>query len=363
MATKGRRGAATNKGRGRNTGSGSSAGSALADQILARAVANGYTSGARLWHLGRDKAGRPMYRITYTWYAPHDRARRFGTRVVKTLSYQGGKIYEPTLKDKGTPDSGSSAGDQRQTDAALDAAKDQWYTAISKSPHSPHHKAQLRATVRNWKGSADALNNQMAKIFKPTWGPLIVDVNEDPGGEPEFGFDFGGIGGGGGGGGGGFGGPEYVAPDRRVVEDMVKGALISLVGHIPEGQIKAIADIYMKDHRKNFDTVDREIDPAQSMLEAIRDTEEYRVTHAQRPEGEDERSWISNRRELAKRGGLNTGLLDDFAITQATVGGDEKDMADAAAVAQFEATGSVRGTTLEEKMRRTSRAMFQNVRV
>src|SRR5690554_7485986 len=70
-----------------------------------------------------------------------------------------------------------------------------------------------------------------------------------------------------------------------------------------EGYIQQFTDLYMKDHRRNFDTPDREIDPAQSVIEAFRRTKEYQTIHRLRPDSEDERSWVRSEERRVGEGG------------------------------------------------------------
>ena len=171
-------------------------------------------------------------------------------------------------------------------------------------------------------------------------------------------------GGGGGGGvgfGGGFTGPVYRAPDERVVEDFVRGQQVSLLGRVDPGRTDRLVDIYFRDHRANFESQDREIDPGASVLEAIRGTEEYQTLHKNRPDSADERQWVSNRITAAQQGGLDLDEQEDFARVQAAVAGDVADVREAAAVQQTASSGSTRGTVLESRVKGVARALFQGV--
>jgi hypothetical protein len=161
-------------------------------------------------------------------------------------------------------------------------------------------------------------------------------------------------------GGGGFAGPVYRAPDRRVVEDFVKGTLVSLVGTVPDHLVGPGVDAYMRDHRRNFDSEAIEIDPGQSVLELIRNTAEYQSIHKLRPKSVDERDWIGQRAQEAQRGGLDTEQIEKFAITQATAGGDLPDVAEAAATAQLQESGQA-PTLLEQQFRQVAQDMFSGL--
>jgi hypothetical protein len=132
-----------------------------------------------------------------------------------------------------------------------------------------------------------------------------------------------------------------------------------LLGLAPPGHIEGFTELYMKEHRRNFDTEDQEVEPRQSVLEAIRGTTEYRRIHALRPEGADERTWVGARRQLGERGGLETGL-DQFAINQATIAGTAEDVERAGAVQQFQKSGQM-PTLLDNQFRQIAEAMSARV--
>lgn len=171
------------------------------------------------------------------------------------------------------------------------------------------------------------------------------------------------VGGGGGGGGGASSsvGPVYRAPDRRVVEDYVSGLLVNLVGHIPEREVARLADIYMRDHRRNWQSTAAEIDPQASVVEAIRGTGYYQNIHKLRPDSEDERTWVASRRAAAAAGGLNVERREEFSIMQAAVGGDVEDVRDAAGLEQLQISGRPPDLILSQ-MRNVARGLFAEVR-
>jgi hypothetical protein len=96
------------------------------------------------------------------------------------------------------------------------------------------------------------------------------------------------------------------------------------------------------------------------VLEYVRSTREYQMIHKLRPKSEDERTWVSDRKEQAVQGGLSTSRQENFAITQATAGGDVKDIAEAAAVAEFQATGQM-PTILDNQFRTAMQNMLSRV--
>jgi hypothetical protein len=207
--------------------------------------------------------------------------------------------------------------------------------------------------LRSWTGDSFSLDRQMR----------LIEINVPIGSaaelvfEPDAGFDLGFPGGGG----GGFAGPQYVAPDRRVVEDFVKGSMVSLIGTIDDAMVGPITDLYMADHRKNFDTLDREIDPSQSVVEAIRGTTAYQSIHKLRPKSVDERDWIGERRQAAAQGGLTESKQEQFAITQAATGGDPADVVKAAAISQLQSSGKA-PALLDNQFRQVMQSMFSGLR-
>lgn len=311
-------------------------------------------------YLYTDTNGVRVYKLTV-----HDpssgRTRHMTQGWTGTNLIQPGKPSSPQSRPDAARGPAPDHLGARADEAALDRAADQWLTTIANLNASANTKSSLVKAVENWTGSAGGLNQRMAQLVKAA-SPVVAEaVTEESFIDPFAGLDFGG--GFGGGGGGGFGGPVYRAPDKRVVEDFVKGAVVSLIGSIPDDEmVDGMVDLYMTDHRRNFDSETEEIDPSQSVKEAIRNTEQYQAIHQLRPESEDERAWVAQRRQAAAQGGLNTELQEDFAITQATVGGDVADVQEAAGVAQLQRSQSTRGTLLEGKLRGVTQAMFSRVR-
>ena len=166
---------------------------------------------------------------------------------------------------------------------------------------------------------------------------------------------------GGEGGGGGFAAPVYKAPDRREIEDWVRGKLTSLVGSSdPDVRLQDFTDLYMKDHRRNWDSPSREIVPEMSVIEAIRNEGDYQRIHTLRPEGVDESAWIKDRLRLANAAGLSPTLLDKFGTFQAQVGATDADVTRAAEGRQFRRTSQSMGD-LKRRMQGTIRNVMQGV--
>jgi hypothetical protein len=162
--------------------------------------------------------------------------------------------------------------------------------------------------------------------------------------------------------GGGGSAPQYVAPDRRVVKDTARGMLQGLIGsQWTEGQLEAYTDLYMNDHRRDWDVRERDIDPAQSVLEMIRGTDQYKNIHRLRPNGVDETQWLTTYQQAATRYGFANDLADSFAEEQATVGGQVGRLGDAAAVEQYNLRGQKR-PELFDKFGAAATSMTRRVR-
>lgn len=326
----------------------------LKQKLAAAGPDNTYILG--VWYIGRDDTGKPMYRVKYasTPYPSNLVNMKNVNRmaVTKTISFDGKTWLQPRIKKADT-------GGDRGNPAALQASKKFWLSWIGDAYFnnviSRNTATGLRDLVNNWDGSYLDLNKQMRFIeANQPVGPGNTKARDDlPPDDADAGWW--------GGGGGGFE-PVYEAPDRRVVEDMVKGTFVSLVGTIPdEALVEQGVNLYMRDHRRDWDTPDREIDPSMSVLEYVRSTEQYQTIHELRPDSEDERSWISDRRAAAAQGGLNLGAQEDFAIEQASIGGDLQDVRTSAAMSQVQTSGSARGTSIEDRMKATATQMFRSV--
>lgn len=308
-----------------------------------------------LRQVGTDELGRPIYEVRYE--RSYQGFAVENPIVTRTYSYSGGRLYEPALTSGLPPD--TSTGTEEPASAGdLQARKDLWLQSVYRNPLlNDQQRAQIAGLIDQYQGGLTGLNYAVKG-----WLDEATRTGPD---SDELSLEdlFGDLLSGGSGSGRGRGsiGPIYRAPDKREVEDFVKGALVSLTGAVDDTLVADGVALYMRDHRRNFDSPSAEINPAQSVMEFIRKTPSYQEIHALRPETEDERSWISNRRQAAAAGGLNLGLQDDFAITQASIGGDLPDVKDAAAVAQVQASGSARGTPIEDKIRGAASALFRNV--
>lgn len=137
------------------------------------------------------------------------------------------------------------------------------------------------------------------------------------------------------GGGGGYAGPTYVKPDRRVIEDMVKGQLATYVGRADDASIQSLTDLYMAEHRRDFDTPEQQIDPRQSVTMKIREREDFKRIHALRPDYIDEAQWVPQYQTGALQSGMSAQAGEQFAINQATVGTQVTSIGEAATTAAY----------------------------
>lgn len=318
-------------------------------------------------YVGRDTGGRPIYRIRTQANLPA--GTRTGTYSgfqgsggpirVQTLVFQNGRLDNPfTDERENVTGAGSAAGQQSEAEA-LRRVKDRWLAWVSNlhpTAIHPTERANFISMISGYTGSAQTLDDRM----RVASNNLAFDSSAEAPPQPDE-FDWGNLFGGGGGGGGGFAGPVYRAPDRRVVEDMAKGIMTSLVGNVLEDKLDAAVNLYMADHRRNFDSENKEIDPAQSMLEFIRDTKAYKTIHQLRPDSEDERSWVSNRRQAVKQGGLDQSLQEDAAIDLATAGVTEEDAVEGGAFRQIAMTGEA-PNLIKQRFGGAVAAMLQGVR-
>ena len=139
------------------------------------------------------------------------------------------------------------------------------------------------------------------------------------------------------------------------------GSMVALVGTVLDDELDRIVDIFMSEDRRNFDTPGEQISPNQSVLEAIEATKEYITIHKLRPDSQDARTWIPDRRKAAAAGGLSVEQQEAFAITQATVGGDIADVEEAAGFAQFQGSGRA-PDPIQARIRIAARGVFEGVR-
>lgn len=124
-----------------------------------------------------------------------------------------------------------------------------------------------------------------------------------------------------GGGGGGGVARQYVGPDRGLVEDWVKGQLIRKVGKADDDRVKMLTEVYLGDDRKNFGIVSGEsIDPKQSVVEKIREFDDYKRIHANRTDAQDEDTWISGQMSALLGAGVSGAEAEKLAINFAQAG-------------------------------------------
>ena len=122
----------------------------------------------------------------------------------------------------------------------------------------------------------------------------------------------------GGGGGGGSRMPAYIPPDRRTIEEMTRNSMVSLLGKIDDSNLDNVVDGYMRDHRRNWEG--ESIDPNMTMLEEIRNSEDYKKIHQLRPDSANEATWVSNQRQAFIQGGGRETAAEDRSRELAAVG-------------------------------------------
>lgn len=308
----------------------------------------------KMTYVGQDKFGNRTYKFTYQFRTMRGTATSTNTMAV----IKDGRAFQfvrPNSAAANQPIAGQDDVEFRQDTLS------EWHQRAlvkvgelqSRGHLTPTEAKQLAEQIPNMSETSARILAQRGGAFaiQPavTEGEIAQDDFSDL-----FAPSFGG------GGGGGFAGPVYRRPDERVVRDFVKGTLVSLVGEVPEHLVGPAVETFMRDHRADFDNPEQEIDPSQSVVELIRGTEEYQTIHELRPESVDEREWISSRAREAQRGGLDTGEVEQFAIEQATVGGDLPDVAEAAAVRQFQRSSQA-PALLDNQFRQVAQAMFQGV--
>lgn len=168
------------------------------------------------------------------------------------------------------------------------------------------------------RGLTEKEANAAARQIQAAFGarPLGEGVPSGAGEENPYDYLFGG--GGGGGGGSRAVGPVYVPPDRRAVEEMVRGQLISKLGKIDAAYVDNITDAYMRDHKRAWEG--ESIDPNMTVLEEVRNTEDYKKIHQLRPDSIDENSWVSSQEAAFLQGGGRVSASQDRARDLAAAG-------------------------------------------
>ena len=121
----------------------------------------------------------------------------------------------------------------------------------------------------------------------------------------------------GGSGSGGRGGPKYVAPDRRQVEEYVGDKMIVLTGK-RQPELGKFVDKYLAAAKAAFEG--KSIDPASETLENIRGLAEYKRIHTLRAEGTDENTWVNRRTQRLEQLGMGSGAAAARGIELAATG-------------------------------------------
>jgi hypothetical protein len=314
-------------------------------------------------YLGIDANNLPKYEISFKTVYGSQFTRHYsleGNHFVKAHRDMQFELPKEQAEFRDRVFAMKEAERQRElAELALPRAKEDallWLTEMTdRGVFDPIMSATLQAQIKH-KRSVEEIQRLMTIYGAEGLLPLpeFEEITGDPlGGFPTSLPD--------GDGGSGSLAPIYVQPDRRVIEDLVKGTMVSLVGTVLDGRLGEVVDLYMSEHKKNFDTLESTIDPSQSVLERIRNTAEYKFVHKNRPASADERTWVSDRLTAAAQGGLTQPLQEDFAIMQAAAAGDVPDVRRGAGVTQTRLSGSSRGTVLENTVNRAASNLFRGV--
>ena len=117
--------------------------------------------------------------------------------------------------------------------------------------------------------------------------------------------------------GSGRGGPQYVGPDRRTIEEFVGDKMIVLTGK-RQPELQAIVDKYMKDHKAQSEGAS--IDPGFGVLSNIRELAEYKRIHTLRAEATDENTWVNRRQDRLTQLGVGQKAAAARGIELAAIG-------------------------------------------
>jgi hypothetical protein len=153
----------------------------------------------------------------------------------------------------------------------------------------------------------------------------------------------------------------YTPPDRREVEDLVRGMVAGLVGFADEGRVQKLTDSYMSADRRAFDKPDLGLSPRAEVLEQIRKAEDYQRIHKLRPDAVPETEWVTQRQGVAMQAGMTAQRAAQFGITQAQVGATGEAVAEGVMKQEFGRTGQM-APEFANRFRQTAAAMFKGVR-
>ena len=300
-----------------------------------------------VWN-GYDDEGKPMYRVYY-------QNPNTGIMQTEQVTYSGGDVGVPTIS-RGPRPIAEPGSQQPFTGVSAYSLAPTIQTQLARLVQNERlfdeeNYNQIYDTIVNWDGDRYALIRYTDYAIEQQYGGsapkggAAVD-NFDP----FAGLDFG----------GGFAAPVYKAPDKRVVRDFVKRELVQLLGADESTMRERLVDLYMKDHRRDWDSPSQTIEPGQSVIEAIRDSELYQQIHKLRPEEVEEHDWIMQRHVAALSGGLDVEEAQAFAVEQAIAGGDEEDVETAASYEQIRNSGQA-PPSLQNAFGGVATAMFSRV--
>ena len=111
--------------------------------------------------------------------------------------------------------------------------------------------------------------------------------------------------------------PQYVAPDRRVIEEFVSDKMIVLTG-ARQPEFASIVDSYLSAAKQQFEGAS--IDPKAEVISRIRDLSEYKRIHTLRDEATEEDTWVGHRQQRLEQLGMASGDAASRGIALAATG-------------------------------------------
>ena len=145
-------------------------------------------------------------------------------------------------------------------------------------------------------------------------------------------------------------GPEYVAPDRRVIEEWVGDKLIILTG-AKQPELQEIVDAYLSADRQAFEG--KSIDPSAEATEKIRGLAEYKRIHTLRPDAAQEDTWVSSRQNRLTQLGVGAKDAAERGILLAATGASTVDID----VGKFEIGKGRKDITMLNRLAKTADQM------
>ena len=114
--------------------------------------------------------------------------------------------------------------------------------------------------------------------------------------------------------------PVYRAPDERVITEQIENYLKNVIGEHEDVRVRGLLRRYMSDDRRNFDSKKQAIDPWATVKEIVRKDSDYKALHHNRPEDQDESTWVATSVANARAQGVRAADQVDRAQAGAKVG-------------------------------------------